>query len=121
MNVETNVFTLSRILYAGKTGPHKHVASALRAVCYRITSDTTKNNKLLSSHQQKHTDKKHHAHSANNVCEGSETCPISNNNQYVVTRFSIHQQLTLLLLYRLLLDVAEDQILQDYKVSQETQ
>ncbi len=85
---------------------------------FATESLVTQNNKLLSSHQQKHiTD----AHSANNVCKGSETFPISNNNQYVVTQFSIHQQLTLLMLYWLLLDVAEDQILQDYKVSQETQ
>ena len=47
--------------------------------------------------------------------------PISDNNQYVAAPVSIHQQLTLLTLDRFLVDVEEDQIPQDYKVSQETQ
>ena len=53
----------------------------------------THNNNLHSSHHVKHNiDEKDHAHSANkaHVCKGSETFPISNNNQYMVALFATH-------------------------------
>lgn len=62
-----------------------------------------------------------HTQQTNRMCvKVQKPFPHLQQQSMVVTLFSILQQLTLLMLYRLLLHVAEDQTLQDYKVSQET-